>query len=93
VIFISSVAGIDHIRTGAIYGSAKAAIIHLTKNLAVEWATDKIRVNTIAPWYIKTPLVEQLLKNKEYVAEILKKTPMGRLGEPSEVAAIAAAVV
>jgi Tropinone reductase 1 len=90
VIFISSVAGIDHLRTGAIYGTTKAAIIQLTKNLAVEWAPDSIRVNTIAPWYIKTPLVEQLLKNKDYVSEILRKTPMGRLGEPAEVAALAA---
>ncbi len=90
VIFISSVAGIDHLRTGAIYGTTKAAIIQLTKNLAVEWAPDSIRVNTVAPWYIKTPLVEQLLKNKEYVSDILKKTPMSRLGEPAEVAAVAA---
>lgn len=90
VIFISSVAGIDHLRTGAIYGTSKAAIIQLTKNLAVEWAPDRIRVNTVAPWYIKTPLVEQLLKNKDYISEILKKTPMGRLGEPGEVAAVAA---
>ena len=90
VIYISSVAGIDHIRTGAIYGTTKAAIIQLTKNLAVEWAPERIRVNTVAPWYIKTPLVEQLLKNKDYVSEILKKTPSGRLGEPEEVAAVVA---
>jgi Tropinone reductase 1 len=90
IIFISSVAGIDHIRTGAVYGTTKAAIIQLTKNLAVEWAADNIRVNTIAPWYIKTPMVELLLKNKDYLAEILKKTPMGRIGEPDEIAAVAA---
>jgi Tropinone reductase 1 len=90
IIFISSVAGINHIRTGAVYGTAKAAIIQLTKNLAVEWASDHIRVNTIAPWYIKTPLVEQIIQNKDYLAEIIKRTPMGRLGEPEEVAAVAA---
>lgn len=90
IIFISSVAGIDHLRTGAVYGTTKAAIIQLTKNLAVEWASDNIRVNTIAPWYIKTPMVEQVLKNKDFLAEILKRTPIGRLGEPGEVAAVAA---
>ena len=90
VIFISSVAGINHIRTGAVYGTAKAALIQLTKNLAVEWAPENIRVNTLAPWYIKTPLVEQVLKNKDFLAEIIKRTPMGRLGEPEEVSAIAA---
>jgi Tropinone reductase 1 len=90
VIFISSVAGMNHLRTGAIYGTLKAALIQLTKNLAVEWAAENIRVNTVAPWYIKTPLVEQVLKNKDFLAEILKRTPMGRLGEPEEVAAITA---
>jgi Tropinone reductase 1 len=90
IIFISSVAGIDHVRTGAVYGTTKAATIQLAKNLAVEWAADNIHVNTIAPWYIKTPMVELLLKNKDYLAEILKKTPMGRLGEPDEIAAVAA---
>ncbi len=90
VIFISSVAGINHVRTGAVYGSSKAAIIQLTKNLAVEWASDNIRVNTIAPWYIKTPMVEQVLKNKDFLTEIIKRTPMGRLGEPEEIAAVVA---
>ena len=90
VIFISSVAGLNHLRTGAVYGTAKAALIQLTKNLAVEWAPENIRVNTLAPWYIKTPLVEQVLKNKDFLAEIIKRTPMGRLGEPEEVSAIAA---
>jgi tropinone reductase I len=90
VIFISSVAGINHLRTGAVYGTTKAAIIQLTKNLAVEWASENIRVNTIAPWYIKTPLVEQVLKNKDFLTEVLKRTPMGRLGEPEEVSAMTA---
>lgn len=90
VIFISSVAGINHLRTGAVYGTAKAALIQLTKNLAVEWAPENIRVNTIAPWYIKTPLVEQVLKNKDFLAEIIKRTPIGRLGEPEEVSAMVA---
>jgi len=90
VIFISSVAGLNHLRTGAVYGTAKAALIQLTKNLAVEWAPENIRVNTLAPWYIKTPLVEQVLKNKDFLAEIIKRTPMGRLGEPEEVSAMAA---
>jgi Tropinone reductase 1 len=86
VVNISSVAGLTHIRTGAPYGMTKAALIQLTKNLAVEWAKDKIRVNGIAPWYIKTPLVEHLLENKEYTNDILIRTPMGRVGEPVEVA-------
>jgi Tropinone reductase 1 len=69
---------------------SKAAIIQLTRNLAVEWAEDNIRVNAIAPWYIRTPLTEPVLKNKEYYDEVIKRTPMRRIGKPEEVAAAAA---
>lgn len=86
VINISSVAGQNHLRTGAIYGMTKAALIQLTKNLACEWGKDKIRVNAIAPWYIRTPLAEQVLKNKDYAEEVISRTPLGRIGEPEEVA-------
>ena len=90
VIQISSVSGLNHLRTGAIYGMTKAAMIQLTKNLAVEWAADNIRVNALAPWYIKTPLAESVLKNEDYLKSVLDRTPMGRVGEPEEVAAAAA---
>lgn len=86
VVDISSVAGLTHIRTGVPYGMTKAALIQMTKNLAVEWAKDKIRVNGIAPWYIKTELVGHLLENEQYLNDILVRTPMGRVGEPVEVA-------
>ncbi len=91
VVNISSVAGATHLRTGAPYGITKAGIIQLGKNLAVEWAADNIRVNTISPWYIKTPLVEPLFKDGgEYSEQVLSRTPMGRIGEPEEVASLAA---
>ncbi len=90
IINISSVAGYGHMRTGIVYGMSKAALNQMTANLAVEWAADHIRVNAISPWYIQTPLAEQVLKNKEYLTAILEKTPMKRIGQPSEVAALAA---
>jgi len=90
VIMMSSVAGMDHIRTGAIYGPLKAAMNQLCKNLAVEWAPDNIRVNAVAPWYIRTPLTQAMLENEEYLADILDRTPMKRVGTPEEVASLAA---
>lgn len=90
VINISSVAGLKHMRTGSIYAMTKAAIVQLTKNLAVEWADDGIRVNAVAPWYIDTPLVKPVLSNKEYLNEVLARTPMKRIGKPEEVAAAVA---
>ncbi|RPH92177.1 MAG: SDR family oxidoreductase [Lysobacterales bacterium] len=82
----ASVAGITHLRTGAPYGMSKAAMIQLTRNLAVEWAAEGIRVNAVAPWYIRTPLADQVLRDPDYRREVLQRTPMGRVGEVEECA-------
>ena len=90
VVNVSSVGGLTALRTGAVYAMTKAALIQLSKNLAIEWAADGIRVNSIAPWYIRTPLAETVLKNPDYLQSVLARTPLNRLGEPHEVAAAAA---
>jgi Tropinone reductase 1 len=82
----ASVAGLTHLRTGAPYGMSKAAMIQLTRNLAVEWAREGIRVNAVAPWYIRTPLADQVLADPVYRKEVLDRTPMGRVGETEECA-------
>ncbi len=90
VVNISSVAGMKHVRTGSIYGMTKGAMNQLTKNLAGEWGTEGIRVNAVAPWYINTPLAQQVLKDDDYRNDVLARTPMGRVGEVDEVAALVA---
>ncbi|MBN1465641.1 SDR family oxidoreductase [candidate division KSB1 bacterium] len=90
VVNILSVAGLTHLRTGAPYGLSKAALLQLTRNLAVEWAQDGIRVNAVAPWYTRTPMVEQLLSDRSYLNDIIRRTPLGRIAEPEEIAAVAA---
>lgn len=90
VVFIGSVAGLVHLRTGAPYGMTKAALVQLARNLAVEWAGDGIRANTVAPWYIETPLASAVLANEDYRAEVISRTPLGRVGTPQEVAAAVA---
>jgi tropinone reductase I len=90
VVNISSVAGLTGIKTGVVYGMTKAALNQMTRNLACEWASDNIRVNAIAPWYISTPLADQVLDNPEYLKSVLERTPLNRVGEPAEVAATAA---
>ena len=90
VVNVGSVAGLVALRTGVPYGMSKAAMSQMTRGLAGEWAADGIRVNCVAPWYIRTPLAETVLKDEAYAAEVIRRTPMGRVGEPREVAALAA---
>lgn len=80
IINIASVAGTTALRTGVVYASTKAALIQMTKNLALEWGEYGINVNSIGPWYFKTPLTEQLLKDEEYLNAILDRTPLKRVG-------------
>ncbi len=89
IVNMSSVSALTHISSGSIYGMTKAALTQLTRNLAVEWAMDGIRVNCIAPWYIETPLIETVLADAEKLKGIIARTPMQRLGQPEEVAAAA----
>jgi len=93
IVNITSVAAETFVGTGASYAMTKAAVDRLTKYLAVEWAKDNIRVNAVAPWYIKTPLTDKYVKNSVYMEKILSRTPMKRIGKPEEVARAAAFLV
>jgi len=90
IVNVSSVAGLTHLKTGIVYAMTKAAIIQMTKNLACEWASENIRVNAVAPWYIETPLAKQVLKDLDYLKSVLDRTPMKRIGKPTEVASAVA---
>ena len=90
IVNIGSVSGLIHVRTGAPYGMSKGGLTQLTRNLACEWGVDGIRVNAVAPWYIRTARSEPALADPVYYDEVLQRTPLGRIGEPEEVAAVVA---
>lgn len=72
------------------YSAAKSGIINLTRNLAVKWATDGIRVNAVAPGVIDTPMTAPMKSIPSIVDSELAHVPLGRFGTPAEVAAAVA---
>ncbi|KAF2567466.1 hypothetical protein F2Q68_00024917 [Brassica cretica] len=88
IVFISSVAGVVFFECGSIYSLAKGALNQLARNLACEWAKDSIRANAVAPNAIKTPLSQPYLDDISFKEELFGRTPLGRAGEPNEVASL-----
>jgi len=89
IINIASMSGfiINRPQPQAHYNTAKAGIAHLTKSLAMEWAKFNIRVNAIAPGYMKTPMLKRV--TDKIAEEWLSLSPMGRFGEPYEIKGLA----
>ena len=90
VIMVSSVSGLTHTSSGSLYGMTKAAMLQLTRNLAVEWAPDGIRVNAVAPSLTDTPMAQFLLGDDNKRDAANKRHPLSRYGSPQDIAGMAA---
>ena len=88
IVNIASMSGIvsNHPQPQSAYNASKAAVITLTRSLAGEWAPRGVRVNSVSPGYIRTPLTELGMSKTEWSDVWLSQTPMGRLAEPEEIA-------
>ena len=86
VINVSSILGRVGLATQTAYASSKGGIEQMTKVLAIEWAPSGVQVNAIAPTYFETELTRPLFEDPERNAFITERTPMGRWGQPHELA-------
>lgn len=89
VILMASIAGLRGNKSIGLYGLTKAALAQMARNLAVEWGPRGVRVNAIAPGFIRTPLATRLMADEAFMARRLSMTPLRRVGEPHEVAGVA----
>ena len=90
IINIGSMSGfiVNKPQQQAYYNASKAAVHHLTKSLAAEWGARGVRVNAVAPTYINTPLTAHARSNEAMMGAWIDGTPMARMGEPDEIAAV-----
>ena len=86
IVNLSSQAGFIALPSESIYCMTKAAISHLTKCLALEWAQYHITVNAVAPTFIRTPGTRKWLEDPQNEQSVLRRIPLGRIGDPADVA-------
>lgn len=89
IILVSSIAGVRGTPVIGAYGISKAADMALARNLAAEFGPDNIRVNTIAPGLVKTDFARALWENPDILKAATSRSPLGRIGEPDEIAGMA----
>lgn len=86
IVNIASIAGLVAFGRQGIYSAAKGAVISLTREMAMDYGKNKINVNAIAPGIINTDMTSGLSENEERKKLILMQTPIGRIGEPDDIA-------
>jgi NAD(P)-dependent dehydrogenase (short-subunit alcohol dehydrogenase family) len=86
IVHLSSVTGIIGVRGRAAYSASKGALVSLTRNMALDYAARRIRINCVCPGFVRTPLTSALTSDKERCERLTRLHPLGRLGEPGDIA-------
>jgi len=88
IVNLASIMGFSGgIYPNASYQASKGGVVNLTRALALEWAADNIRVNAVAPTYVRTDLTTPIFSHPELLKTVMGHTPLGRLPEPEDIAA------
>jgi NAD(P)-dependent dehydrogenase (short-subunit alcohol dehydrogenase family) len=90
IVTVGSVGGIAAGPKHAIYQMSKAAVMHFTKSMAIEWARHNITVNAVAPGWVRTQLIAHVLEDPKKLEDYLRPIPLRRLGEPEEIGRLVA---
>ncbi len=86
ILHLASVVGLTGMRRRSSYSASKGGLVALTRNMALDYACKGIRINCLCPGFIKTPLLESLLRDPERMAQLTALHPLGRLGDAGDVA-------
>jgi NAD(P)-dependent dehydrogenase (short-subunit alcohol dehydrogenase family) len=88
IVNLASIMGLSGgIYPNASYQASKGGVVNLTRALALEWASDNIRVNAVAPTYVRTDFTMPIFSNPDVLKTVMAHTPLGRFPEPEDVAA------
>lgn len=86
IVNVASVAGLRGMPMGSLYSASKHAVIGLTKTAALEYIHRRIRINAVCPVYTRSAMTDELLGKPRYGRKMRRRIPIGRLGEPAEIA-------
>jgi meso-butanediol dehydrogenase / (S,S)-butanediol dehydrogenase / diacetyl reductase len=86
IVHISSVVGLTGVRNRAAYSASKGGLIALTRNMAMDYANQRIRVNCVCPGFVRTPFTASIFADEKKKATLTTLHPLGRLGEPEDIA-------
>ena len=89
IINVSSTSGVMALPHGAVYGSIKAGLMHLTRILAVEWGSMGVRVVGIAPGLFRTDMTRDVFADRRWLAKRRREIPLRRFGEPDDLGGLA----
>jgi NAD(P)-dependent dehydrogenase (short-subunit alcohol dehydrogenase family) len=90
IVTIASVEGLEGTAGGSSYNASKGGVVLLTKNMAIDYGRQGIRVNAICPGFVETPLFDSFVRPLPGVEDIRREHKLGRFGRPSEIASVAA---